>query len=86
MVHVDDIIPGGTPEFTEMIMNTLRMQFKISKDQARKFTYIGMALRSDGNNIFMNQTQYIKELERQQTEGIPTTNSGKITLFKPVST
>jgi len=63
MIHVDDIIPGGTPEFTEMIMDTLRTQFKISKDQARKFTYIGMALRSDGNNIFMNQTQYTEELE-----------------------
>ncbi len=63
MIHVDDIIPGGTPEFTEMIMDTLRTQFKISKDQARKFTYIGMALRSNGNNIFMNQTQYTEELE-----------------------
>jgi len=63
MIHVDNIIPGGSPEFTEMIMDTLRTQFKISKDQARKFTYIGMALRSHGNNIFMNQTQYIEELE-----------------------
>jgi hypothetical protein len=63
MVHVDDIIPGGTPEFNEMIMTTLRTQFKISKDQVRKFTYIGMALRSEGTNIFMNQTQYIEELE-----------------------
>ena len=46
-----------------MIMDTLRTQFKTSKDQARKFTYIGIALRSDGNNIFMNQTQYTEELE-----------------------
>ena len=56
MVHVDDIIPGGTPEFCEMIMTTLRTQFKISKDQVRKFTYIGMALRTEGTNIYMNQT------------------------------
>ncbi len=63
MVHVEDIIPGGTPEFNEMIMTTLRTQFKISKDQVRKFTYIGMALRTEGTNIFMNQTQYIEELE-----------------------
>jgi len=63
MVHVDDIIPGGTQEFIEMITTTLRTQFKISKDQARKFTYIGMALRTEGINIFMNQSQYIEELE-----------------------
>jgi len=63
MVHVKNIIPGGTPEFNEMIMTTLRTQFKISKDQVRKFTYIGMALRTEGTNIFMNQTQYIEELE-----------------------
>jgi len=63
MVHVDDIIAGGTPEFVEMIMTTLTIKFKISKNQARKFSYIGMALRSEGTNIFMNQTQYTEELE-----------------------
>ena len=46
-----------------MIMTTLMIKFKISKDQARKFSYIGMALRSEGTNIFMNQTQYTEDLK-----------------------
>ncbi len=64
MVHVDDINVGGTPEFVKMIMTTLTIKFKISKYQARKFSYIGMALRSEGTNIFINQTQYTKDLEK----------------------
>ena len=69
MIHVDDIITGGTPEFLKMISNLLRTEFKISKEQSNKFSYIGMAIRTDGQNILMNQNQYIEDLDGV-TEGI----------------
>jgi hypothetical protein len=61
-------------------MTTLRTQFKISKDQVRKFTYIGMALRTEGTNIYMNQMQYIEELE-DVPEGMEDMSEDKLKAF-----
>ena len=63
MVHVDDIILSGTPEFMKMMGDTLKAKFRISKNQYKKFSYIVMALRCEAGDIFMNQNQYIEELE-----------------------
>jgi len=63
MVHVDDIILSGTLEFMIMMGDTLKSKFRISKDQFKKFSYIGMALRCEAGDIYMNQNQYIEELE-----------------------
>jgi len=47
IVHVDDIIVGGTPEFTQRMVEAIKRRFRVSKDQIEKFIYTGMAIRID---------------------------------------
>lgn len=64
MVHVYDIIMGGTPNFLENITRSIKMRFKISKDKANKFSNLGMTLRMEENNyVYINQSLYVKVLE-----------------------
>jgi hypothetical protein len=63
IIHVDDIIIGGTPEFVlEMVLH-IKARFRVSKDQVERFIYTGMAIRSDkAGRLFLNQNQYLEEL------------------------
>jgi hypothetical protein len=63
IVHVDDIIISGNPEFVIEMVKHIKARFRVSKDQIEKFIYTGMAIRTDkAKRLFLNQNQYLEEL------------------------
>jgi len=63
LVHVDDIYTSGEDDFQDDLVNKIKTRFKVSKDQAKNFTYTGMAVRTDNmGRIYLNQNQYAEEL------------------------
>jgi len=64
IVHVDDIIIGGTEDLKTRVMEVVIRRFRVSKDQSDKFVYTGMAIRIDSiGRICLNQNQYLEEME-----------------------
>jgi len=62
IVHVDDIIIGGTEDLKTH--KAVIRRFRVSKDQSDKFVYTGMAIRIDSvGRICLNQNQYLEEME-----------------------
>jgi len=65
VIHVDDIIIAGTPEFVLETVGKLKERFRVSKDQIESFIYTGMAIRSDKHGrLFLNQNQYLEEMDQ----------------------
>ena len=63
MIHVDDFIWAGIPQFESSIINQLRLTFEIGKQFHDDFKYIGLNIKQEGNCIIMDQYDYIDELK-----------------------
>ena len=61
IIHVDDIIIGGTPEF--VLVLHIKARFRVLKDQVKTFVYTGMSIRTDkAGRLYLNQNQYLEEM------------------------
>jgi len=63
LIHVDDIYTSSEDDFQDDLVNKIKTRFKVSKDQAKNFTYTGVAVRTDNKGrMYLNQNQYAEEL------------------------
>jgi len=64
IIHVDDIIIGGIPEFVHEMVGHIKARFRVSKDQIERFVYTGMSVRTDkAGRLHLNQNQYLEEMD-----------------------
>ena len=62
--YVDDILYGGTRQFTIQIISKLKTKFTISGEQNAAFKYIGIQLKqSEDFSIVLHQSNYATTLE-----------------------
>ena len=61
-IYVDDFLWTGTNEFKEQVINELKEKFLIGSSASVTFTYVGLSIRSFGDGITIDQTQYISSL------------------------
>ena len=62
-VHVDDFIWCGTENFKANVINPLRNSFKISKENAGAFRYLGIDLRQTNDHLSLDQNSYIDSVQ-----------------------
>ena len=64
IVHVDDFLFGGDPEFFEILKKTLMTKFTFGKIESKKFKYTGLNIEQlDDGTIHVDQNDYIQSLK-----------------------
>ena len=62
LMHVDDFIWGGTPEFEVNVIDKIRSKFEIGKQSSSVFKYIGLEIHQDNSGITLDQKSYIESI------------------------
>ena len=68
-VHVDDFYCGGTKEFQDKVLGTIRSVFPVGSERVGTFTYLGLLHTTeeldDGSlRIVVDQVEYVKDLSK----------------------
>ena len=63
LLHVDDFLVGGTPEFDRLLRNRLQERFTFGKIEEQKFKFTGLNIQQNCNGIFIDQIDFISSLE-----------------------
>ncbi len=58
--HVDDFIWGGTDTFSTTIIPQLKDAFQVGREEHDSFSYIGIKVHSQEDEIHVQQGTYIK--------------------------
>lgn len=66
IMHVDDFLWAGTPNFKRLVIDHIRNAFQIGKEAEGQFTYVGMEIQHREDCIILHQQSYIDSLQ-----GIP---------------
>ena len=61
--HIDDFLHGGSLEFDNHVMDSLRENFLAGKLEQKNFTYVGLEIDQDRTGITVTQNEYIDSLE-----------------------
>ena len=61
-IYVDDFLWSGTIQFEEQVIKKLKRKFLIGSSASIAFTYVGLSIKSYGDGITIDQTQYIESL------------------------
>ena len=68
LVHVDDFLVGGNPEFDDILEKGLMSKFTFGKVESKKFKYIGLNVEQRDEGIFIDQNEYIQSLQPIEIE------------------
>ena len=60
--HVDDFVYGGTVEWNAKVIDSIKSQFKISKESQGSFIYIGLSVVQTNEMITIDQSKYIENI------------------------
>ena len=63
LTHVDDLLNGGSAEFQESVMSSVKSAFNFGSDEAEAFWYTGMNMTQTSDGIIIDQDHYVKSLE-----------------------
>ena len=64
ILHVDDFLIGGKPEFFDLIKKEFMNKFTFGKVQCQKFKYTGLNIeQSQDGTIHLDQNEYIQSLQ-----------------------
>ncbi|KAK9523757.1 hypothetical protein VZT92_017657 [Zoarces viviparus] len=61
--HVDDFIWGGSETFSTTVIPHLKVAFQVGREEHNSFSYIGMEVHSVEDEIQVQQSIYIKNLQ-----------------------
>ena len=61
--HGDDFFWSGSDKFEQEIIEKVRTQLKVGKEDSETFKYIGMEIRSEGEEIQLNQIHYSDSIQ-----------------------
>ncbi|KAK6187111.1 hypothetical protein SNE40_005204 [Patella caerulea] len=56
--HVDDFVWGGDQMFVKQVIDKIREQFNVGKEEFSAFRFLGIDLTCDDNKIYLNQNNY----------------------------
>lgn len=68
IAHVDDFLWAGTERFQHSVIMRLKQTFRISKENAAMFTYIGIELQKTNEGIYVSQKKYLEDLKEIEIE------------------
>ena len=63
VIHVDDFIYAGTPQWNEEVVGHVTRKFKISAYASGTFRYVGLNVVQTANGIFIDQKAYVENLK-----------------------
>ena len=58
LIHVDDLLCGGSPSFFENIIDKLTQKYEVSKHQFGMLDYLGLSIIQEGDSIVISQHNY----------------------------
>lgn len=61
--HVDDFIWGGSKKFSTKVIPHLKAAFQVGHEEDNSFSYIGMEVHSLEDEIQVQQSMHIKNLQ-----------------------
>ena len=61
--HVDDFLWGGTDYFEKNVIDLVRREFVVGKEEESSFKYVGINIQSKDGKILYDQNFYAKNLE-----------------------
>ncbi|CAL4096203.1 unnamed protein product [Meganyctiphanes norvegica] len=61
-IYVDDFLWAGNATFRKCVIDELQKQFLIGSSASESFTYVGLRIKSFGDGISIDQTQYASSL------------------------
>ena len=64
--HIDDFLHAGSAVFEQKVMAPLRERFKVGKLEEKSFSYVGFQIYQDKSGIVMDQSDYVREMERKE--------------------
>ena len=64
LVHLDDFLFAGNPDFLKTIITKLGGTFLIGKEDNLKLKYLGVNVTSTNSTITLDQYQYIQNLHK----------------------
>ena len=70
LLHVDDFLVGGSPEFHELLGRRLQGRFTFGKIEEQKFKFTGLNIEQTKEGIFVDQIDFIKALEPITTKRV----------------
>ena len=70
VLHVDDFLTGGTPEFEKILDEKLKGRFSFGKIELNKFKFTGLNIEQKNDGIFVDQIEYIQTLKPIQTNRV----------------
>ena len=59
VVHVDDILYCGSPNFMARVLDPFKQTFRISKEEKAMFKYVGIGVKQAESSIVMDQDSYL---------------------------
>ncbi len=63
LTHVDDVLHGGSTDFDENVMGSVKSSFKFGLEERDAFRYVGMNMTQTETGILVDQDHYVKGLE-----------------------
>ena len=66
--HVDDVVWAGTQYFSDNVIDKVKSSFNISREHQEHFTYVGLKIEQDQDQINLHQKNYIDEIRSVQTD------------------
>ena len=78
ILHVDDFLLAGNPEFENLLNNQLKGRFTFGKVEDGQFKFTGLNIEQKEDGVYVDQIDYIQSLEP-----IAITRNGKDEDLKP---
>ena len=62
-IHVDDIFWAGTSRFSEHVIKSIHVEFRVGSESAGTFKYIGLEIEGRVSSIVLSQHDYVNNLK-----------------------
>ena len=62
-IHVDDIFWAGTSRFSEHVIKSIHVEFRVGSESAGTFKYIGLKIEGRVSSIVLSQYDYVNNLK-----------------------
>ena len=70
VLHVDDFLVAGKPEFLEELSIKLKKRFTFGKIELNKFKFTGLNIEQTKEGIFVDQIEYIQSIQPISSQGL----------------
>ena len=70
LLHVDDFLVGGSPEFHKLLGRRLQGRFTFGKIEEQKFKFTGLNIEQTKEGIYVDQIDFIEALEPITTKRV----------------